>query len=95
MNIDDKLLDKLEKLSSIKIKDEKREEIKQQLSEIVSFVDILNELDLSKDNAVVSITSGGTPLREDKITASYVIDDVLKNSPSREVNFFVVPKIIE
>ena len=47
MQIDDTLLNKLEKLSALQISDEKREEVKKQLSEIVSFVDILNELDLS------------------------------------------------
>lgn len=46
MQIDDALLSKLEKLSSLKTNDDKREEIKRQLSEIVSFVDVLNELDL-------------------------------------------------
>lgn len=45
MQIDDTLLNKLEKLSALQINDEKREEIKKQLSEIVSFVDILNELE--------------------------------------------------
>jgi len=51
MQIDDTLLNKLEKLSALQISDEKREEVKKQLSEIVSFVDILNELDLSSDEA--------------------------------------------
>ena len=47
MQIDDALLNKLEKLSSLKIGDEKRDEIKRQLSEILSFVDVLGELNLS------------------------------------------------
>ena len=42
MQIDDTLLNKLEKLSALQINDEKRDEIKKQLSEIVSFVDVLN-----------------------------------------------------
>ena len=55
MQIDDTLLNKLEKLSALQINDEKREEIKKQLSEIVSFVDVLNELDLSSDEAVLAL----------------------------------------
>lgn len=95
MNIDDTLLNKLEKLSSLKIGDEKRDEIKKQLSEIVNFVEVLNELDLSKDKAVVNMASGGTLLREDVANTSHVIDEILKNAPLRDGNFFVVPKIIE
>ncbi|MBE9818061.1 aspartyl/glutamyl-tRNA(Asn/Gln) amidotransferase subunit C [Campylobacter concisus] len=95
MQIDDTLLNKLEKLSALQISDEKREEVKKQLSEIVSFVDILNELDLSSDEAVVSSIKGGTPLREDEPRPSDVIDTILKYAPSREGHFFAVPKIIE
>ena len=43
MQVDDALLTKLEKLSFVKISDDKREEIIGQLSEIVSFVDNLSE----------------------------------------------------
>ena len=95
MQIDDTLLNKLEKLSALQINDEKREEIKKQLSEIVSFVDVLNELDLSSDEAVVSSIKGGTPLREDEPHLSNVVYEILKHAPSREGHFFAVPKIIE
>ncbi|CAA6812475.1 MAG: Unknown protein, partial [uncultured Campylobacterales bacterium] len=40
--IDDKLLARLEKLSNLKIEDSKREEFKNQLEEIVGFVENLN-----------------------------------------------------
>jgi aspartyl/glutamyl-tRNA(asn/gln) amidotransferase, C subunit len=95
MNIDDALLNKLEKLSSLKIGDKKREVIKSQLESILNFVDILNELDLSHEKAVVSSVSGGTPLREDTAISSDVIETILKNAPSSSEHFFVVPKIIE
>ncbi|MEN8303803.1 MAG: Asp-tRNA(Asn)/Glu-tRNA(Gln) amidotransferase GatCAB subunit C, partial [Campylobacterota bacterium] len=37
MQVDDALLSRLEKLSFLKVSDDKREEIKSQLSEIVTF----------------------------------------------------------
>lgn len=95
MVIDDGLLSKLEKLSSLKINDEKRDEIKKQLSEIVNFVEVLNELDLSSDEAVVSAIAGGTPLREDEPRQSDVVSGILAHAPAREGQFFAVPKIIE
>lgn len=95
MQIDDTLLTKLEKLSSLKVESDKRMEIEGQLSEILSFAGILDELDLSASQAVVSSREGGTPLREDVSVSSDVIETVLKNAPMSSEHFFVVPKIIE
>ena len=95
MQIDDTLLTKLEKLSSLKVESDKRREIEDQLSEILSFAGILDELDLSASQAVVSSREGGTPLREDVRVSSDVIETILKNAPMSSEHFFVVPKIIE
>ena len=61
----------------------------------MSFAGILDELDLSASQAVVSSREGGTPLREDVSVSSDVIETVLKNAPMSSEHFFVVPKIIE
>ena len=45
MQIDDTLLTKLEKLSSLKVESDKRRESEGQLREILSFAGILDELD--------------------------------------------------
>jgi aspartyl-tRNA(Asn)/glutamyl-tRNA(Gln) amidotransferase subunit C len=96
MKIDDTLLQKLEKLSSLKISDDKREGVIGQLSEIVSFVEILNELNLDNEEATFTTLSGGTPLREDIPRVSpHIIETILKHAPMRDNGFFVVPKIIE
>lgn len=95
MQIDENLLSKLEKLSSLKISDESRSEVISQLSEIVQFVEVLNELDLSHDKALASAANGATPLRDDEPKASQVIDSVLEHAPRAQDHFFVVPKIIE
>ena len=96
MQINDELLTKLEKLSYLKIADEKREEVIAQLSEIVSFVDNLSELDTKDLNPTFGMTDKGTLLREDKPSASKeVSSSILSNAPRTEDNFFIVPKIIE
>ena len=95
MQIDDKMLEKLEKLSALKIPDEKREEFKDQLSKTVDFVDILNELNLDGIEAAVSTANGGTPLRDDEPRKSDVIDIILQNAPQKQGKSFEVPKIIE
>ena len=96
MQIDSKLLSKLEKLSALKIDDNKREEAISELSKIVGFVEILNELDLSKEKATFTTLEGGTPFREDVASINEeIIDTILKNAPKSENRYFVVPKIIE
>lgn len=96
MIIDNALLTKLEKLSSLKISDEKRESVINQLSEIVSFVENLNELNLQSEEATFTTLTGGTPLREDVPHVNQdIISTILKNAPQSENGFFVVPKIIE
>ncbi len=96
MQIDDALLTKLEKLSYLEIAEDKREEIIKQLSEIVSFVDNLSELDTTDLDPTFGMTNKGTLLREDKPSSShYVSQSILSNAPHSEDNFFIVPKIIE
>jgi len=96
VQIDDALLSKLEKLSALKIENPKREGILNQLSEIVSFVENLNELDLGQEEATFTTVAGGTPFREDEPqTNPAIIQTILKNAPHSNDGFFIVPKIIE
>ncbi len=62
MHIDDSTLEKLEKLSHLRIADEKREEITEQLSKILEYVESLNELDTSSLDSYFSTLKGGTPM---------------------------------
>ncbi|ECZ4078253.1 Asp-tRNA(Asn)/Glu-tRNA(Gln) amidotransferase subunit GatC [Campylobacter jejuni] len=94
MQIDEKLSSKLEKLSALQITKNRNETIAQ-LSEIVNFVEKLNELDLDSQEITVSTIKGGAPLRIDEIRNSNVIDEVLDCAPKKQEHFFVVPKIIE
>ena len=96
MQVDDALLSKLEKLSFLKVSDDKREDIKSQLSEIMSFVDNLSSLDTTGVDDNFAMSDMATPLREDKASCDTNInDDIIKNAPQSADHFFVVPKIIE
>jgi aspartyl-tRNA(Asn)/glutamyl-tRNA(Gln) amidotransferase subunit C len=96
MKLDDTLLQKLEKLSSLKIEDDKREDTIKEIGQIVDFVENLNELDLENEEASFSTVEGGTPFREDIPSSDpKIIKTILENAPKSEGGFFVVPKIIE
>lgn len=96
MQVDNALLTRLEKLSYLKISQDKREEIIEQLSEIMSFVDNLSELRTDNVDDKFAMNSNATYLREDLPTCNTKInDDILKHAPNAGDHFFIVPKIIE
>ena len=96
MQVDDALLTKLEKLSFLKVDGNKREEIITQLSEIVSFVDNLSELNTDDIDDKFAMNDSPTFVREDVASCNTKInDDIIKNAPNSSDHFFIVPKIIE
>lgn len=96
MQVDEALLKRLEKLSYLQIADDKREEIITQMSEIVSFVDNLSELNTDGVDDNFAMRDVSTTLREDsRACDTDVNDNILKNAPQSADHFFIVPKIIE
>jgi len=96
MHIDDTVLAKLEKLSHLRIDSNKKEEVKEQLTGILNYIENLNELDTNTLSASFSTLDGGTPLREDEPReGNNIAKDILKNAPQAADDFFIVPAIIE
>ncbi|MDO9056363.1 MAG: Asp-tRNA(Asn)/Glu-tRNA(Gln) amidotransferase subunit GatC [Sulfuricurvum sp.] len=96
MQIDETLLQRLEKLSYLQIPQEHREEMIAQLSEIVSFVDNLSELSTEGVDASFAMSDAATALREDIGNVDRTINDtILSHAPHSQEHFFIVPKIIE
>lgn len=96
MKVDEILLQRLEKLSFLQIPEENRAEMINQMSEIVSFVDNLSQLNTDGINPTFSMENTATLLRDDIGAVDHSInDDILNHSPHAQDHFFIVPKIIE
>ena len=96
MTVDDKLIAKLEKLSSLQVDDSRKEKLKSELADIINFVENLNDIDVSHIEATFSTIEGGTPLREDVAIQDLDLSNhILKHAPTSEDGYFIVPKIIE
>ena len=96
MQVDLEVLQKLEKLSHLRIDDDKKAEVMEQLTNILGYVENLNELDTTSLDASFSTLSGGTPLREDTPReSSDIAKDILSHAPNAQDDFFIVPAIIE
>ena len=96
MTVDDNLIAKLSKLSSLEIDEAKKENLKSELADIINFVENLNEIDVSSIEATFNTVEGGTPLREDVAKQDLELSNhILENAPKSEDGYFIVPKIIE
>ena len=93
MKIDIKTIEKLENLSMVEIED--KEKMAADLQEIVSFVEMLNELDTEGIEPTFRVLDVTTPLREDEPLKTEIIKDVLAHAPKAKDGYFIVPKIIE
>ena len=67
-----------------------------QLTDILGYIDNLNELDTENLSASFSTLEGGTPLREDiPREANTIAKNILAHAPQAQDDFFIVPAIIE
>src|SRR5689334_17589147 len=84
-------------LARLKLSPEEERVFQGQLSAILDYVKLLEELDVSAVEPMThALAAGGAaPLREDEVQPSLSPEDALANAPAREGTCFKVPRIIE
>jgi len=95
MTIDLKTVKHISKLSRISVNEEKAKKLEKDLNSIFKFIEKLNELNTSNVSPLTSIADTILQLRKDEIKSSNIRDQILKNSPEDNKDFFVVPKVVE
>ena len=95
MTIDLKTVKHISKLSRISLDDAKAKKLEADLNSIFAFIEKLNELDTDNVQPLTSIAETTLQLRKDEIKSSNIREQVLKNSPDKNKDFFVVPKVVE
>ena len=87
---------KIASLSKIDISNDELDNYSNQISKILEYMSVLEEVDTSKvDDASNSIIENNQFLREDKIEESLSRDEVMKLAPESDGVYFKVPKVIE
>ena len=89
------LVDKLAHLSRLEFNTADKEEIKNDLQRMISFVEKLDELDLEGTEPLLHMSSNINVLREDEVKGSVTREEALKNAPAHDDKFFKVPKVIK
>ena len=95
MSIDKDTVKHIAKLARISLDEKKINSLSRDLSSIIEFIQKLNELNTEKTIPLTSIINASLQSRKDEILEGKIRDQILKNSPEKNEEFFVVPKVIE
>ena len=95
MSIDKDTVKHISKLARISLDEKKINNLVKDLSSIMKFIEKLNELNTDKTTPLTSIINASLKPREDEVKEGKIRDQILKNSPEKNEEFFVVPKVIE
>ena len=95
MTIDLKTIKHVSKLSRISLEDEKAKKLTVDLNSIFEFIEKLNELKTDNVEPLTSIAETTLNFRNDDVKSENIREKILKNSPSDNQDFFVVPKVVE
>ncbi|MDA9733585.1 Asp-tRNA(Asn)/Glu-tRNA(Gln) amidotransferase subunit GatC [Candidatus Pelagibacter sp.] len=95
MSIDLKTIKHISKLSRISVDEKKAEKLVEDLNSIFEFIEKLNELKTENIEPLTSIAETTLKLRPDEVKSKNLREQVIKNSPKENEDYFVVPKVIE
>ncbi len=83
------------KLARLRLHDDQIHQMSETLSDILTYMDKLNELDTSNVPPTSHVGTIENVLRDDVVGASLPIEAALQNAPDPIGAFYRVPKIIE
>jgi len=86
---------KVAKLARIRVADDKLPALAQELTNILTFMEQLNEVDVTGIEPMTSVTPMRLKRRADDVTDGGIQAQVLANAPDAREGFFAVPKVVE
>ena len=95
MSIDKDKIKHVSKLARISLDEKKINTLAKDLTSIFKFIEQLNELKTEKVEPLSSILDKPLRSRKDEIKDGRIREKILENSPQKNEEFFVVPKVIE
>jgi aspartyl-tRNA(Asn)/glutamyl-tRNA(Gln) amidotransferase subunit C len=95
MQVDEATVRRIARLARIKITDDEAKGLQSELSGILDWVKQLDEVDTSAVEPMTRVVPIELKRRADEVTDGGIADDVTRNAPVTEDNYFVVPKVVE
>ncbi|KPK96706.1 MAG: glutamyl-tRNA amidotransferase [Omnitrophica WOR_2 bacterium SM23_72] len=95
MAIDKNTVKYVAHLARIRLTDKELSVLSSQLEDIVTFIDKLKELDVTKVKPTSHILPVNNVFRKDKPIKSLNVKEALGNAPAQRDGFFTAPKVLE
>ena len=95
MSIDTKTAGRVAKLARIKVEEADLPALAQEFTNILGFIEQLNEVDVEGVEPMTSVTPQRLYRRDDAVTDGDQQAAVLANAPDARVGFFAVPMVVE
>ncbi len=95
MHVDQELVKKIAHLARIRVSDDDVKHLETELSQIMDWVEQLSEVNTDGVEPLTSVVEATLRQRKDVINDGGYAEDIVRNAPKSEDNFFVVPKVVE
>ena len=95
MNVDKETLHKVAHLARLNIKPEEEAKLLSDMSDILSWVEKLKEVDTDQVEPLTHMTREVNIMRADEAQKTIERADALKNAPKKDEQFFKVPKVLK
>ncbi len=95
MALDKTIVARIATLARIRVPEAEQERLAGELSQILTWIEQLGEIDTGGVEPMASVAHLGLPMREDVVTDGNCRDAILANAPEEARGFFVVPKVVE
>lgn len=95
MSIDIDTARRVAHLARIAVKEEDLPALAGELSNILTFMEQLNEVDVDGVEPMTSVTPMRLKRRQDGVTDGGYPEKILSNAPDAREGFFAVPKVVE
>jgi aspartyl-tRNA(Asn)/glutamyl-tRNA(Gln) amidotransferase subunit C len=95
MSVDATTVRRIAHLARVAVADDEVEHLQGELNAILAFVEQLNEVDCDGVEPTTSVTPMAMKKRKDVVTDGGMAEDILRNAPERDGDYFLVPKVVE
>ena len=95
MSVDTATVRRIAHLARIAVADDEVEHLRGELNAMLAFVEQLSEVDVEGVEPMTSVTPMAMKKREDVVNDGNIAEDIVRNAPATQDNFFLVPKVVE
>ena len=95
MSVDRDTVRRIARLARLAVDEDQVAHMESELNALLAWVEQLQEVDIEGVPPMTSVVAQRLKMREDTVTDGGYPQDLMKNAPQAEDNFFVVPKVVE